>query len=924
MRQKVNVISPWKKRLHQFLSFCVVALGLTALTSAAAWGARDVAPGERDAVQLSDLKVEYAANPIGLMVKKPQFSWVLTGNRKQIQQVAYRVLVADSPEKLADSNGNIWDSGTVESAQSVGVLFEGLELQSQTAYYWKVKVWEKQSEHVLESDVQVFETALLNQSDWQADWVGFPFGWVGKVLYFRHVFHCHTEVVSAKVHLAGIGYHELAINGKKVGKNVLDPATSDYSKRVYYTTFNVLDFLEKDNVILVSVAPGWYGVPKLKLQMDLVFADGTTRRITSNDIRQVTTGPTVRSGILDGEYYDARLEQPDWLLPTDTIIKSLPNETWGYASIVEPPGGKMVSQHLEPIQVVEEFHPVAINEVSPGVYVLDAGQNLAGWMALNVKGDPGQVIKMKFAETCYPDGTVNQENLRTAEATDTYILKGDPKGELWEPKFTYHGFRYVQVEGFPYKPKPADFTIKRVRSAVAEAGQFTSSNELLNAIWLMVKRTEASNLHSIPTDCPQRDERMGWMNDMTPRIEQAIYNFDMSRFYPKYLDDVSDTQDELGRIADTAPYRYGARPADPVSASYLLLGLKTYEYYGNRTIINAHYEGMKSWVDYLVTRTKDGIVEYSYYGDWSPPAAFGVDGAGYGAISKNTPGDLISTGFLYYCAEMIADMAGIIGKQEDVITYQQLAKKTGDAFNTRFWNEDLGGYSSNNQACNSFALFLGLAEGDRKDRTLQSLIKDIQDKDYHLTTGNICTKYLLEVLTENGHIDIAYKIATQTTYPSWGYMLANGATTLWERWEYATGGSMNSHNHPMMGSVGSWFYKYLLGIVPSTMKPGFEEFNIKPYVPTGLKSCSGSYQSIRGTIKSAWEKMPAGRFRLEVSIPGNSTATVYVPAHSLKNLLVDGKPYRKHSQAIYQGRQGDSAVFMVPSGTYQFESEWKE
>lgn len=764
----------------------VLLVALLASTVCYGWGMVDW--------QLTGLKVEYADLPAGIAVARPQFSWQISGERRSLKQKAYQLLVADSPEKLASSEGNIWDSGVVQSAQSVGVLFNGEDLKSRQTYYWRVKVWEEQGGEAMESEVTSFETALLNQSDWQADWIGFPFGWVGKVLYFRHVFQCPADVVSGKVYLAGIGYHELSINGQKIGKNVLDPATSDYSKRVYYTTLDVTDHLKKENVMLITVAPGWYGVPKLRLQMELTFADGTTKRITSNDIRNVTLGPTVRSGILDGEYYDARKEQENWLLPTDTIIKGIPNETWGVAPIVEPPGGRMVAQHLEPIQVVEEFHPIDMKEVSQGVYVLDAGQNLAGWVKLRVRGERGDAITLKFAETIYPDGTVNQENLRTAEATDTYVLKGDPQGEEWEPAFTYHGFRYVQVEGYRSKPAVTDFTVRRVRSAVADAGQFASSNDLLNAIWLMVKRTEASNLHSIPTDCPQRDERMGWMNDITVRIEQAIYNFDMSRFYPKYLDDVADTQDELGRITDTAPFRYGGRPADPVSASYLLLALKTYEYYGNREILRQHYPGLKAWVDYLATRTKDGIVDYSYYGDWAPPEEFGVTGAGYGAISKNTPGDLMSTGFLYYCAEILSRMANVLGNQSDAETYAHLATATGEAFNRQFWDETVGGYGSNNQSCNSFALFLDLAKGDRKARTLENLVNDVVEKEYHLTTGNICTKYLLEVLTENGRIDEAYKIATQTTYPSWGYMLANGATTLWERWEYATGGSMNSHN----------------------------------------------------------------------------------------------------------------------------------
>src|SRR5690606_33322458 len=378
----------------------------------------------------------------------------------------------------------------------------------------------------------------------------------------------------------------------------------------------------------------------------------------------------------------------------------------------------------------------------------------------------------------YADGTVSQDILMTAVATDTYNLIGDPNGETWELRFTYHGFRYVQIEGYPTKPQLSDFTVKRVRSAVADAGHFASSNELLNDIWLMVKRTEASNLHSIPTDCPQRDERMGWMNDMTPRIEQAIYNYDRSRFYPKYLADVADTQDELGRITCTAPYRYGARPADPVSASYLLLAFSSYTYYGNKEILHQYYDGLKAWVDYLNTRTNDaGILEYSYYGDWSPPAAFGVEGAGYGAISANTPGPLVSTGFLYHSADILAKIASIIGKQQDAADYQALAKRTSAAFNDQFWDEDAGGYDTNNLSCNSLALSFGLAQGDRKKKTVQSLVNDVEARNYHLTTGNIATKYLLEELTENGHIDVAYQVATQTSYPSWGYMLENGATT---------------------------------------------------------------------------------------------------------------------------------------------------
>ncbi|RYF84664.1 MAG: hypothetical protein EOO00_14975, partial [Chitinophagaceae bacterium] len=313
--------------------------------------------------------------------------------------------------------------------------------------------------------------------------------------------------------------------------------------------------------------------------------------------------------------------------------------------------GSPCAKQLEPIKVIASFKPIAVSEPEKGIYVLDAGMNTAGWLHIKVKGEKGQKITMRFAETIYESGKVNQENLRTAWATDTYIMKGEGIEE-WEPRFTYHGFRYVQLEGLKAKPSLEDFTIRQVRSDVEEAGSFTSSNELLNRIDQMVKRTEASNLHSIPTDCPQRDERMGWLNDLTVRIEQAVYNFNLHRFYAKYITDVSDTQNENGEITDTAPYKVGGKPADPVSASFLLLALKSYEYYGNSQIIADNYTQMKGWVDFLVSRSKDGIVEYSYYGDWSPPAEFGEKGYGYGAISKNTPGNFISTGYLYYCAEL--------------------------------------------------------------------------------------------------------------------------------------------------------------------------------------------------------------------------------------------------------------------------------
>ncbi|WP_169749155.1 alpha-L-rhamnosidase [Flavihumibacter petaseus] len=863
--------------------------------------------------------VQYAVNPLGIDETNPVFGWTIPESQRSFRQRSYQVLVADDPALLTPATANVWNSGLVTGAVSSGITYAGKPLESRRRYYWKVLLQGVKSPDTLSSDVANFEMGLMQQSDWRGDWISYPFGWVGRVLYYRCVFPAGKPLKRARAYVSGIGYYTLKLNSKKVGNCVLDPATSDYAKSVYYNTFDIAPYLTANNVMMLTVAPGWYGQPKMRLQVELEFTDGSQQSFTSSDMRIVTLGPIQRAGILDGEYYDAREEHPEWWLPTDTIIHGLPSKHWGVAHSVEPPGGRMRAQQLEPIEVVETIRPVAVSQPKPGVYVVDAGQNLAGWAALKLAGKRGDKVELRFAETLYPDGTINQENLRTAAATDTYIFKGEGT-ESWEPSFTYHGFRYIQVEGLSKPPAGDELLVRRVRSSVPVSGTFNSSNPLLNRIYKMVQHTEASNLHSIPTDCPQRDERMGWMNDLTVRIEQALYNFNMARFYPKFLQDVVDTQHEDGDITDTAPYRVGGRPADPVSASFLLLAAESYRFYGNGHLVEKHYTALKAWVDMLEKKTVDGVLEYSYYGDWSPPAAFSVNGQAYGALSKNTPGNLMSTGYLYYSAALLSKMAGVIRNPSDSIRYAQLAQRTAAVFNNKFYNAATGGYGSNNQSCNSFALFLGIVPADKLQRVVANLKEDVVKHDFHLTTGNLCTKYLLESLTENGEVEAAYRIATQETYPSWGYMLSKGATTLWERWEYETGGSMNSHNHPMMGSVGSWFYKYLVGIVPEAEHAGFERFTIRPYLPEHLQFVEGSYHSVKGMIRSSWKK-EKGKVQFTVTVPPNSVAKVYIPAHDPKSVRVNGKSL-KAAGITASGTTAQAVMADLQPGEYHFSSKW--
>ncbi|MCQ2142732.1 MAG: glycoside hydrolase family 78 protein [Bacteroidales bacterium] len=819
-----------------------------------------------------DLKAERQVNPIGIDYV-PQLSWRIESDRNNCLQKAYRVIVSTTIAALDNETGDIWDSGKVVSDASCGILPE-MSLVSRQEYFWKVKVWSESGVESEWSEPASFEAALVNQEDWYGGWIGYVPGMPGRVLYFKASANVVKPVLKARAYVAGLGYSDVLVNRKKVGDHVLDPSQCTYTKRVYYVTHDIAPYLQEGgNTIVIPVAPGWLGTPRLRAQVEIFYTDGTYDVITTDSFRNVKTGPTVYSTVFDGEKYDAREDDPELWEPFRP--GGLMNKKWAWAHNTDDPVGRMMCERVEPIKIVDVLAPKLIAEPAPGVYVFDAGRNLAGWVAFKAHGAEGDELTIKFAENCYENGFINQENLRNAKVTDTYVFKGDPE-ESWEPSFTYHGFRYFQVEGLSYRPAEEDFAVKVVRTSVEKVGTFESSSKLLNDIYTMISNTESNNLHSVPTDCPQRDERMGWLNDMTVRIETAMYGYDLSRFYSKFIQDVTDTQDSRGTITCVAPFRFGMRPADPVSASYLIMAQKCYEFYGDVSIIRDNFDGMKGWVDYLRSRTDaDGCVDYSYYGDWCEPAEFGVE---YGsALSGVTPGTMMSTGYLYYCEKILGDMAAVIGKADIAAEYHRLAEETAKAYNKRWFNPETGGYAANNQAANCFALWLGLVEPGNVRGVVDNLVAEVVNHDYHLTTGNLCTKYLLEALTENGHVEEAYRIASQETYPSWGYMLANGATALWERWENLTGDEMNSHDHPMMGSAGSWFIKYLVGIRPDFDKPGFSHFTIKPYVPKDLSFVNGSIKTVKGNVVCNWSKK-GKTLTLNVEIPAGAAATVEIPS----------------------------------------------
>jgi alpha-L-rhamnosidase len=843
----------------------------------------------------ANLRCEYAPTPLGIDTPAPRLSWELRPASRGTAPAAYQVRAASTPELLAAGSPDLWDSDRVASTAQL-VAYAGPPPRSRQRVWWQVRAWAGDAAPGPWAEPTWFEMGLLHAADWRADWIGFPAGWNGRALTFRRPFRLETPVSRARAYLSGLGYYELRLNGHRIGDHVLDPGTTSYDQRVLYVTYDVTDALrtgagqDGENMVAVTVGHGWYGAPQLLLQLEITHNDGaTTQLLTQSGPWQVGTGPILENSIYDGELYDARLERPGWDMPVGMGADpppagqaapgpggadTEPTAAWSRPHVTTPPGGRLVAQMLPPIRVTETLAPQSVSEPWPDIFVHDLGQNISGWARLHVEGPPGTRITLRFAESLHPDGTVNQENLRGAAATDVYILKGQGR-EVWEPRFTYHGFRYIQVEGWSGSPGSLGIEGRVVRSDTAATGQFACSNDLLNRIHHLVWWTEATNQHSIPTDCPQRDERMGWLNDLGARTEEAVYNFDMARFFAKWVADIHDAQDPVtGAITDTAPFRWGSRPADPVSVSYLLIPWTLYLHYGDARTMTAHYSGFRAWVDYLTSRATDHVVSYSYYGDWAPPIDQGREGS---AVSASTPGELVSTGYYFYAASLLAQMATALGKADDAAHYSRLAAAIAATFRTRFYDPTTGGYGSNNQACNAFALYLGLVPKPQVAQVVANLVHDVADlHGGHLTTGNLCTKYLLEVLTAHGHADLAYTVATQESYPSWGYMLANGATTIWERWEYATGGAMNSHNHPMYASIGAWFYNAVAGIAPDPEGPGFARFTVRPHPAGDLTHAAASLRTVRGLIESAWQ-LAGDRFTLQVTVPVGSAARIHIP-----------------------------------------------
>jgi alpha-L-rhamnosidase len=837
----------------------------------------------------TDLRVEYLVDPLGVDTPHPRFSWVPRAAERGARPSGYQLVVTTA-------GGTAWDTGKISSDETTQIEYAGKALQSGTSYQWKVRWWD-QGDRSSPYASGHFDTGLFTAADWKAQWIR-------GANQLRKEFTLASKPVRARAYVAGIGYYELRINGKKTGDHLLDSPYTVYDKRILYSTYDVTDMLDAGpNAVGVMLGQGWFASRAAIVQIEIEMPGGRKASVASDSTWKGAQGPMVADSLYNGETYDARKEMPGW------DRAGFDDSSWEPASVNDPPKGVLSSQMMPPIRATGEIMPVKMTSPKPGMWVFDFGQNFSGWTRLKVRGPAGAAVKMHHAELVYDDGTINVENLREARATDVYILKGGDE-EIYEPRFTYHGFRYVELTGFPGTPQPDTLLARVVHSDVAPIGGFSSSKTILNRIQHNIVWGIASNLESIPTDCNQRDERMGWMADAHLYAEAAMLNFDMPAFYTNFLRDIRDSQAADGSVPDTVPRaRFARGTADPAwGSAYPLMVLYMYQRYGDRRVLEENFDGIRRWTDFLNSHAKDGTLDESKYGDWVPV--------------EPTPGPLVSTFYLYWSADITARAAEVLGKTAEATQYRALADQVKAAFQARFFHPETGEYGNGSQTSNILPLFAGIAP---KNSPAMGHLKNniVYGRNTHLATGILGTKYLFPLLTRSGDAALAYDLATETSYPSWGYMVEHGATTLWELWQEKTGDSMNSHNHPMFGSIGAWFYEALAGINFDDKQPGYRRIRIQPQVVGDLNWASATLNTIHGQVISSWSRS-GDSLRMEVTIPVGATAEVHVPKQRLSSITISegGRTVWKDGRAESGVAARDSSgavVFEIGSGSYVFD-----
>jgi alpha-L-rhamnosidase len=880
-------------------------------------------------LKVEHLLTENLANPICIDEQAPRFSWQITENDKQnVMQTAYEIKVSE-----ASASGKIkqevWNSGKVSSDQSQYVPYAGSSLKAGGRYVWQVRVWDNYGKSSGWSEGW-WQMGLLTPNDWTAKWI--TLGYTEDVMLqasplFRKSFHLNKKIKYAIAYITAHGLYEASINGQRVGDAYLTPGWTSYNKRLQYQAYDVTSLLKDgDNAVGAVLGSGWYRghvgydpTPNLYgkdiallFQLQVTYDDGTTAQIVSDGSWKSSTGNIRNSEIYYGETIDDRKDQPGWNTTT------FEDKDWSGVMVQDFPKNILVATYNEPVKQHETFKPVRIFKTPKGDQIIDFGQNLVGWVSFNVKGNPGDTVKLLHAEVMDKAGEFYTDNLRTAISTDVYVLNG--KGEeTFHPHFSWQGFRFVKVKGYPGEIKPEDFTAIALYSNMRSAGTFTCSNPMLNQLQHNIQWGQKGNFLDVPTDCPQRDERLGWTGDAQVFSRTASFNMNVHNFFTKWLKDVAADQYTSGSVPHVIPdvvKRQGSEPGGSTGWSDVstIVPWNMYLAYGDKQILQNQYNSMRAWVEYMVHQSKNDLWNTGgHFGDW---LFYSVndDTDGSSAITSKY---LIAQCFYAHSTQLLIDAANVLGKKEDVEHYTDLLAKIKDAYMKEYVTPN-GLISSDTQTAYVLALEFDMLPENLRQQAAARLAANVARYGNHLTTGFLGTPYLCHVLSRFGYADVAFKLLLQDTYPSWLYPVKMGATTVWERWDgirpdgtFETP-TMNSFNHYAYGAIGDWMYRVVTGIDTKTEGPGYKQIAIKPTIGGNLQYASADYETGYGKISSHWA-VNSGNLTLDVAIPANTTATIYVPVKA--NSVVT-----QNAKQLSDNVADDYMAVNVGSGNYHFNS----
>ncbi|MCR5659944.1 MAG: glycoside hydrolase family 78 protein [Bacteroidales bacterium] len=863
--------------------------------------------------KLSNLTVEQQDGSRALATATPRFSWNYDTDAENVLQTSYRIIVATTKEKAENNLGDLWDSDVISSNQMLYIPYAGKELKSRDEVYWKVitTVTAKGGKKAkIESDVKSFEISLLNQYDWKAKWIGHEFEddiLVGHTRlaarYLRKDFTLQGEVSKARLYVSGMGQYCAYLNGIEIApKELLKPTLSWFSKRVYFNTYDVTEMVQQgDNAMGITLEggrytairynaknPNWddsenvfgFGTPRLLLQLEVTYKDGYNELIISDETWKITNrGPIRTANEYDGETYDENFELDAW------SQSDYDDSGWLQAELVDAPEGQLSAQPNPNITVMERLKPIGMFQKGDKWY-LDMGQNMVGFIDMKARGQQaGDTITLRFAELLTPDSMLYTANLRGSENTDRYIVSAVETSQetslhpiSWHPTFVYHGFRYVEITGLRETPNLDDFEGCVNYDEMPVTGSFETSNEIINAVYHNAYWGIRGNYRSMPTDCPHRDERLGWTGDRTTGNYGESYIFGNQQLYAKWLTDAEDCQWENGSLPNVIPpYWRGYTDNMTWPGAVVTVADMLYTRFGDLEPIRQHYDALKKWMlhmknDYM----RGGLMTRDTYGDWCmPPESLEL-------IHSNDPNRIteptvLSTPFYCYLCGKMAKFAKALDFTEDVVFFQQEITSSTVAFNDKYFNRVTGVYANNTVTANILPLWFGMVPKGLEDKVMKSIVDKTENEcGGHVSTGVVGIQQLMRALTEYGRGDLALKIASNDTYPSWGYMVRNGATTIWELWNGNTADpAMNSGNHVMLlGDLILWEYEYLGGI--RALEPGYSKIQLKPYPIYGLDFVNCTYNSVSGHIESNW-KREGNHFEWDFVIPANITAEVCLP-----------------------------------------------